>query len=133
MVRWASRGFAFRFTSLTLDDDDDDDAADAGRTALHARRTTRLVLLLLPLKLPLAPVPGRSARMTCGWVRLCCVCGGGDEIYGCRGGWKRRGRREEMKRTCALRRTGKLHERVSAMSEVFVWHLSVLCAVRFSA
>jgi len=58
-------GFAFRFTSLTLDDDDA--AADAGRTALHARRTTRLVLLLLPLKLPLAPVPGRSARMTCGW------------------------------------------------------------------
>ena len=51
--------------SLTLDDDDDD-AAEAGRTALHARWTTRLVVPLLPVKLPLAPVPGRSARMTCG-------------------------------------------------------------------
>lgn len=67
-------GFAFRFASLTLDDDDDDDAADAGRTALHARWTTRLVLVLLPLKLPLTPVPGRSARMTCGCAAVLCVC-----------------------------------------------------------
>ena len=59
--------------SLTLDDDDDDDAADAGRTALHARWTTRLVLLLLPVKLPLAPVLGRSARMTCGCAAVLCI------------------------------------------------------------